>query len=677
MLVASPSVMSVEAEVLTNIRSQGIGGHTVADLRLPEAFLRRIADRIIRSTFEERHRQVIAEEGFAAQPPPIRSTADEEILNATIIRHKASPDVWKLWHAMPECRPENRGFRAPVLGRCVPGPGLALANSDAEHSRTANRVARRLAVDGLLATVAGIVRELGPSRPGEDALELLAGLGIPVDLLACFAAENESGTDVVRRIQDIVAGAATASQVERALAAVPFRFRPTEAGFVLHSDSGDRPTRGFRLQLTRGDSWGGPGDGGSVDVFRQLLAIAPGARYVVSIESRHLSALAATMKDWPALRSGTVTIIAEDLPVAQWAQDSGKAGLAGTRGVTLVPRYASRGEDGPTFIPGESRLAEGLAAAGLRIVHSPLLFQGGNLIMAGDAGSGRTLLIGEAEIWRNVALGLSEAQVIEAFRVEMGADRCIVLPAVSFHIDSEVTVRVCDGRLTAFVIDEIAGAKLIVEAALDALAASGAVPAEAGAQVAEHFRGGRVPQALSIAGPGLAAIAIGPGLFPQRIAELLSTGPGDSGIGNLQCLMLAMDLLTATTIAPPALPADRHGRAYLLSFQRRAADRRVMHRRLADAGFRVIPVPSVSEPERGVNALNGLHDSRCYLMPGYGGLYSRLDDAAAGVFRQHMGPGIEIIRVLCAETQRRSGGLRCAVSALAAEFFGEIAPVTR
>jgi hypothetical protein len=195
--------------------------------------------------------------------------------------------------------------------------------------------------------------------------------------------------------------------------------------------------------------------------------------------------------------------------------------------------------------------------------------------------------------------------------------------------------------------------------------------------VADHFRGGRIPQALSIAGAGLAALAIGPGRFPQRIAEALSTGPGDSGIGNLQCLMLAMDLLTAATIAPPALPADRHGRAYLLSFQRRAADRRVMHRRLADAGFRVIPVPSLSEPERGVNAINGLHDSRCYLMPGYGGLYSRLDDAAARVFWEHMGPGVEIIRVLCAETQRRSGGLRCAVSASAAAFSDEVVPFTR
>jgi len=46
-------------EVLENIRNQPLGDGTVADLALPEDFLKRVADRIVRSSFEERYRIVV------------------------------------------------------------------------------------------------------------------------------------------------------------------------------------------------------------------------------------------------------------------------------------------------------------------------------------------------------------------------------------------------------------------------------------------------------------------------------------------------------------------------------------------------------------------------------------------------------------------------------------------
>lgn len=53
-------------EVLENIRNQPLGDGTVADLALPEDFLKRVADRIVRSSFEERYRIVVKD----AETPP-------------------------------------------------------------------------------------------------------------------------------------------------------------------------------------------------------------------------------------------------------------------------------------------------------------------------------------------------------------------------------------------------------------------------------------------------------------------------------------------------------------------------------------------------------------------------------------------------------------------------------
>ncbi len=62
--------MSVEDEVLGNIRAQTIGPAAVSDLALPDDFLRRIADRIVRSSYEERFRIVVSAEHAHEQPSP-------------------------------------------------------------------------------------------------------------------------------------------------------------------------------------------------------------------------------------------------------------------------------------------------------------------------------------------------------------------------------------------------------------------------------------------------------------------------------------------------------------------------------------------------------------------------------------------------------------------------------
>jgi len=65
-----PTPAEIEREVQENIRNQALGDGTVADLALPEEFLRRVADRIVRSSFEERYRIVVKDAETPASVTP-------------------------------------------------------------------------------------------------------------------------------------------------------------------------------------------------------------------------------------------------------------------------------------------------------------------------------------------------------------------------------------------------------------------------------------------------------------------------------------------------------------------------------------------------------------------------------------------------------------------------------
>ena len=67
-----PTPAELELEVLANVRNQPLGDGTVDDLALPEEFLRRVADRIVRSSYEERYR-IVVEDPVTPAPP---ETAD-------------------------------------------------------------------------------------------------------------------------------------------------------------------------------------------------------------------------------------------------------------------------------------------------------------------------------------------------------------------------------------------------------------------------------------------------------------------------------------------------------------------------------------------------------------------------------------------------------------------------
>jgi hypothetical protein len=72
---------TVEEEVLSNVERQEIDGHTLADLHLPPEFLVRVADRIIRASYEERYRLVVQDRAArddaeidGARPAPAASS---------------------------------------------------------------------------------------------------------------------------------------------------------------------------------------------------------------------------------------------------------------------------------------------------------------------------------------------------------------------------------------------------------------------------------------------------------------------------------------------------------------------------------------------------------------------------------------------------------------------------
>jgi len=454
-------------------------------------------------------------------------------------------------------------------------------------------------------------------------------------------------------------------------AAIPTPIRPSLPGWRVASESGESEIEGLHLQLSRGDDWLAYGDGGCIDIARQFAAALPKARIVGSIEQKHLADFLYEAASWKPRRSGETWALVSPMPAAQWAQDNCKFGWvesdkpeARVR-VALVPRYPSRGEAGAVFIPGEAAVLQGLAECGVaRVVQSPLLFQAGNLICVWDAAKKqRVLLIGEAEIYRNVALGLTRTQVEDAFRIEFGVDKCVVLPAASFHIDYELSVRNVNGRTIALVSDEQAATKLVLHCGIDALSRTRELTVEHASNARKSIDDGTLELA-EVLGPVMMRASRGSGAFAQTFAEKFSTGPADSGVGNFQCFLRAFDLwrLSRPELQPD--PNDAATRASFDALRRRETDRKALQGIIKSLGWEVVPIPSMGDSKRALNYLNGIHDKTRFFMPAYGGTFEKVDQAAQAAVRKAFGPSVEIVPIRCAESQRREGAVRCSAAVI-------------
>jgi hypothetical protein len=188
-------------------------------------------------------------------------------------------------------------------------------------------------------------------------------------------------------------------------------------------------------------------------------------------------------------------------------------------------------------------------------------------------------------------------------------------------------------------------------------------PASA-ARARADLEAGRDTQFLESVFPAVRSRELGFGRHSESFSKAFSRGAADSGVGNLQRFLLALDLLVSWNLPVDELPLDPHSVAYLRSFLRRDEDRRGMIADLRASGLEIALVPSLPEGNRGIDYLNGVHEPGRYLMPAWGGLFEPLDRAAEEAFRRAFGPGIEVRAILTSESQRRGGGVHCSVSAL-------------
>jgi hypothetical protein len=576
---------------------------------------------------------------------------------------------------MLEGRPALPGFRAALFADAASAwPFHAPGDSAPEPlRRAAEIIGRRLAADGLLFTTAQALMALDhgqAAQPAGEMMQVLRVAGLPTDLLAYFSRPQAPAGGAEGVVADLCAGIRSKESDEalrRRCSAYRFQFAPSLRGFRAATDSGEWRPGLYRMQVAAGDYWKARDDGGSLDLVRQVLLHAEVGDCLLSIEDKHVEPFRRRAAEWPLQRPLRITLLPGPLAVSQWAQDNGRPGWVEEGGslrvATIVPRYASRGEDGSTFVPGDTFLMEAVAAAGHRVVQSPLLFQGGNLLIVREPGDGRrVMLIGEAEIWRNVALGLTARQVLEAFRVEFGVESCELVPAIAYHADYEVSFRVHGERVLAFVNDSDAAGRAVLAAGISALETGGIIDTATAASARTSLAEGRLREVIALIGGPVLRTSPRPGRFTESLARCFSLGEADSGVGNLQRFLLAMDMLAASILKPDEAPEDAHARAYLRSFERREADREKLWKLLSAKGWKVVPVPSLSDTDKSINYLNGLHEPGRYLMPAYGGLYAPLDRQAAEAFARELGPSVRVVPILCSESQRRVGAVRCSVA---------------
>lgn len=586
-------------------------------------------------------------------------------------RHEVPFEIAARRNAYVEGRPALRGFRAGLGPSAANAWPIDLPVGDGDLARAADWVNERLARDGLLPTLVHVVEILGAKKfADEDHLELLRGSGLPVDWLVYFSLPDS--TSVVRAVARGLNAGVGVDAVIADTARAQFAFRPTIPGFQAATESGENDIECIRLAVGAGTYYSGEGDGGTVDMPRELITQIENVAFVASIQDKDVDAFQALARTWTFARGSTLTLLPQALPVSQWAQDNAKNGIVETKGTrstaSLAPRYASRGEDGACFVPGETFALEAFAGSGRRVVQSPLLFQGGNMIPVLDPKTQkRQMIVGEAELFRNMTLGLSRAQVLEALRVEFGVERCIVLPATSFHVDFEVTLRALPDGLVAFMNDSSAAARLVVRCAIPALERAGVLNAADVTKVKEDMEADRWPVVLEGLASLLSRKAVGFGAFPESFAKHFSTSTVDSGVGNLQRFLLALDVLTAEgndAAALEKMDLDPHLVSYLSSMRRREVERQAVARALANEGIRIVGVPSTSEGARSLNPINGLHAKGVYYMPVSSGLYAEFDAAAKAVFEAAFGPAVRVVPIRSAESLRRQGAVHCAVSVL-------------
>lgn len=659
--------------------TQGLpnGLTNVAALDLPQAFVERVADRSMRSHFRRQYRQVEPATPFlhpievVQDGKPREFDAPFKLSGSVMITSvEIPPELLEPWMPTRSDVPELRGFRAPFVES---GQGnkymIAPLREDGPKTRAAALyVAEHLAKDGLVRTTLDVLPMDGVIDEGVTVVdnESLAYLGIPVDLLAMFRVDGKPMLDAINAWWK--AGAKKEDVAALAARAV-FAFTPSRAGFEVMAEDGTRKVSTLRTQLPAARYLAKAGDGSPLDVVRQL-AMNLSHDIVVSINKSQADELLAEANMWDSRAS--ITIVPTVGSLTQWAQDNAKPGETvntdGTRAaMTLLPRFACINEQMSKCVLGDTFLFETLRTQVGGLVPSPLLFQGGNVMCVTLPADGRRLLlVGEAEVQRNRALGLSEGDVLDAFRLEFGVDEVVVIPAESFHLDMEFTIRKVDDDLIVVMGDDLAAARIILAEALRCFVKAELLHESAAQPAIDELASGAQREALTLFGRTVAPTIQANGAVGKTIVDALRATNMDEPEANARRVLYAMDLLAAYEARSngQSLSATfEFERMYRESLLRRLDEREALARTLAELGMTVKKIPNLGDEELGVNYLNALHLPDSTLVPVMGGFFAPLDDAALASLHGAFGTGVKLTPIVTTQLQSNYGGVHCMVSA--------------
>ena len=610
----------------------------------------------------------------STRPSSRRQTARRSIRK---IDHSPPLEVSNYRQSLTANSQQLTGFRAPILENAEELTSIHFAPPDVSEDlvRAKAYVEESLAEHGLLRALIHLISVLGPNEAAlnpEEIAKQLELVGYPVDLLPHFevrwdGATLSSNLDFIRAIGRARTKKLSTDEVQRVLDKARFTFIPTNAQFRAEVESGDHAIGMIRIQIGGGINEGIL-RGGSIDLATQLIQTLPEVKIVATVPQVVFEIVHWMARfHWPLRSRNQLTLISDSAHVSPWAQDNGKAGYLITRSgnrelATLTPRYASKNEYPTELSAKESFLMDGIARSGHKVLHSPLLFQGGNLLVVRDPGSHeRILLVGEAEVYRNIELGLTYDQALSALQTEFSVDRCSVLPMASFHIDFDLTCRAVDDRLVVFVNDSMEAARMVVKRGLIALTKAELLSANNANQlhselISGYYAGGFEQLNLMVRRPEWAAE------HGDSLSNHFSNDALDSPQHNFRLFMTALDLIECRLPKKNEVYAPRLA-TYLKNLKGLINAENHLQSELSRQGFEVIRVPSMPGLFADLNYLNGVHDKDIYLMPAIGGFYTSVDQAAGRVIQARLGLNVKVVPILCSDLIRHHGALHCAVSA--------------
>lgn len=612
-------------------------------------------------------------------PPPLSLA----IPPVTIVKQSLPSGILEARRKEKDRTPELPTMQAPILQekhRII----SAIEFPDRQGlARARKTVGRNLAELGLIKTLSRVMREF-PEFPyqhnGRANKALIEEIGFPVRLLNCYSIDAPQIAGLDQIVAALSRQACTQAPERSSASGQPkwkFEYTPTQHGFRLLPENGVCRIEAMRMQLYPLDYVKGPGDGCIVDIARQLLLATSREKFLISVSPAELIPLTGLIQAWNVPAPERVVLLEDESVSSQWAQDNCKTGAVYDRWgrfqeyVTLVPRFACVGEDYSEYRPAESFIFDQVQRAGWRVVQSPLLFQGGNILPVKHPKTGElTVFVGQAEVIRNTRLGLKKEEVLEAFRREWGADRIEVLPPLSFHIDLEVSFRWHKGRMIAFTNDSLAAARMIVRCGIKGLLSCSILTESEADELTwwlDHSE--HQDQLLQILWSRVNEFRDEKGQFISDKAEFFAVSGEESGRVNLSRFLLGLDLLSAAHKQREkfwASLADQDARRDLFEYYRllleREEQRAQLKKRLLSLGIEVISLPSTSDDDVSLNYINMIQDLTTVYLPAFGGMFQDIDQKVVGTLQGFLGSMVRIHQIRNSATQSQCGGIHCSVS---------------